>query len=351
MEIDEGSLMLLTPDGEFLRTKRLDRLYSIGEEISFFPMENTAPRNSLIRVFKMKSVWGAAAALMVVFGSLFPIYQGNHAYAYMSIDVNPSIELGINKKMQVVELTGYNREGKQIISHLADWKKQDISKLTEIIITEMEKEGYLKDNKQLIISTVQTEKAENQVAKQLEANMKEIEAAVSEQQVEVTVLSGTKQELEKAHELGLTTGKYQTKSLPKDKTKVKSKNILNTKEDTQPGNTLPPGQQKKQDNPNLNSNSGNGAFETVPQAGSDKNNNRTINHQNNHNGSSIPPGQLKKMEEQNAKQNNGQSKNIKNQNAKQNNGQLKKQQNQNNNSGKTEKLTPDNNQNNSNKYK
>jgi Anti-sigma factor N-terminus len=340
LEIDEGLLTLLTPEGEFLRTKRQDRSYTIGEEISFVPLENALQRKSFIHVLRMKPVWVAAAALIVTLGSLFPMYQGNHAYAYMSIDVNPSIELGINKKMQVVELTGFNEEGRQIISHLEAWKKQDVSKITESIISEIEKEGYLKDNKQLIISTVQTEKTENQFDKQLEANMKEIKAAVSEQQVELTVVSGTEKDLEKAHELGLTTGKYQTKNFHKDNGKEKSNKNRKSKGDSPQEDTtaIPPGQLKKQDNQSLNLDSS--TVETAPQAG-----NGNTNHtgSENNSGNPIPPGQLKKLDGQNAKPSNGQFKKMEEQSTKNNYGQLKKQQNQNNNPGKTKKSTPENN--------
>jgi hypothetical protein len=340
LEIDDGLLTLLTPEGEFLRTKRQDRSYTIGEEISFLPMKNAMQRKLFIHVLKMKPVWVAAAALIITLGSLFPMYQGNHAYAYMSIDVNPSIELGINKKMQVVELTGFNEEGRQIISHLEAWKKQDVSKITESIISEIEKEGYLKDNKQLIISTVQTEKTENQFNKQLEANMKEIKAAVSEQQVELTVVSGTEKDLEKAHELGLTTGKYQTKSFHKDNGKEKSNKNRKSKGDSPQEDitAAPPGQLKKQDNQSLNLDSS--TVETAPQAG---NGNANQTGRENNSGNPIPPGQLKKIDGQNAKPGNGQFKKMEEQSTKNNYGQLKKQQNQNNNPGKTKKSTPDNN--------
>ncbi|MCM3767439.1 anti-sigma factor domain-containing protein [Neobacillus niacini] len=273
MDMDEGLLTVLTPDGEFLHATRLDRPYAIGEEISFFPIERTIQSKKPFLFFGLKSVLALSAALLVVFGSLFPMYQSNHAYAYMSIDVNPSIELGINKKMQVVELTGFNKEGKEIIAHLNNWKKQDVAKITKTIINEMEKEGYLKVKKQLVLSTVRTEEAEKQIEKQLEANIKEIKAAATEQQLELTVVSGTEQDLQKAHELGLTTGKYQTKSRNIKQHNEKSKG------DSQPSVKVPPGHLKKQDNDNIGIS--NDIVEAAHQAGKQ-----------------MPPGQQKKNEEQ-----------------------------------------------------
>jgi hypothetical protein len=324
MDMDESLLTVLTPDGEFLHAKKQDRPYTIGEEISFFPLETVA-RKRFISNFGLKHVLTLSAALLITFGSLFPMYQSNQAYAYMSIDVNPSIELALNKKMQVVELTAFNKEGKEIISHLEDWKKQDVTKITETIIAEMGKEGYLNNNKQLIISTVKTEAAEKEIEKQLEANIKEIEATATQQQLELTVVSGTEQDLEKAHQLGLTTGKYQTKSLNKGNGKEKTNVKKESMRESQPGVKVPPGQLKKQEPANAQADNG-AVATTPPQAG---------NEQNNQVGNSIPPGQQKKMEQQ--------------QPGKQNKGQLKKQQNKNTSPGQDKKQSQ--NKNSNNKYK
>lgn len=342
MDMDEGLLTVLTPDGEFLHATRLDRPYAIGEEISFFPIERTIQRKKPFLLFGLKSVLALSAALLVVFGSLFPMYQSNHAYAYMSIDVNPSIELGINKKMQVVELTGFNKEGNEIIAHLNDWKKQDVIKITKTIINEMEKEGYFKVKKQLVISTVRTEEAEKQIEKQLEANIKEIKAAATDQQLELTVVSGTEQDLQKAHELGLTTGKYQTKNrnIKQQNGKEKGSNNGESKGDSQPSVKVPPGQLKKQDNDNIGIS--NDSVEAAHQTG---------NNQNNLAGKQIPPGQQKKNEEQAEKLiPPGQQKKYEKRPENLNKGQLKKQLNQNSESGH-KKQSQNNNSNNRNKNK
>ncbi len=119
MEMDDSYLTLLTPDGEFLRAHKQDIPYSVGEEIHFFPIMEQQ-RNKLIDTYigflKLKSVWMSMAVLLIFLGTVVPVYQSNRAYAYVSIDVNPSIELGLNKDMKVVELTGYNEEGKKIVA-------------------------------------------------------------------------------------------------------------------------------------------------------------------------------------------------------------------------------------------
>ncbi|GHH98415.1 anti-sigma factor domain-containing protein [Neobacillus kokaensis] len=218
MQIDETFLTLLTPDGEFLRAKRLDMPYMIGEEICFYPVTITKTNNlhkRLNHLFRLKPIWVVSLALLVIIGSLFPVLQKDKAYAYMSIDVNPSIELGVNDKMQVIELTGFNEAGKKIISQLSDWKKQDAAELTKTLLLTMKKEGFLENNQHVIFSTVRTDKVEKVAEEKLQKHLNEIKATINSQALELTVLNCTEEELKKAHELGVTAGKYEANNSKK----------------------------------------------------------------------------------------------------------------------------------------
>lgn len=291
MEIDDAYLTLLTPEGEFLRAQNQKRQYIIGEEITFFPISSDiAPRSIIMRnLLKRKTIWAICVmtALFIFLGSMIPMNQDNKAYAYMSIDVNPSIELGINKNMQVVELNGFNKEGKKIISAITNWKKKDVSQLAKNIITEMKKEGYLKSNQPIIISTVRTNGSEQQAEAKLNENLKEIKAKANEESLEVTVYKGTEKEREKAHHLGITTGKYYENLMGSTLTQKRKDNTNQEKENinlpaTEPSKlVLPPGQVKKQS-------------ENITPKADEPVNDGVKNYENRGEGNFIPPGQLKK---------------------------------------------------------
>ncbi|WP_051591071.1 anti-sigma factor domain-containing protein [Bacillus sp. UNC438CL73TsuS30] len=258
MEIDDAFLLLLTPEGEFLRARKRNQPYEIGEEIHFFPIENndlraSQSRRSVKNLFKMKPVWAGLMVLLLVLASFIPAYQDNKAYAYMSIDVNPSIELGVNKKMQVVELTGFNEAGKEIIANIPNWQKKDVSDLTQNLLSEMKKRGYLNEREQVIISTVRTEQEEKPVEDKLKENIEEIKESVNKQDLEATVLSGSEKERKEAHQLGLTTGKYKENKIQSlqsaDQMETKWINGKSKNQKAVPAPmaqpALPPGQQKK----------------------------------------------------------------------------------------------------------
>lgn len=231
MHIDDAFLILLTPEGEFLRARKLEQTYTLGEEIYFYPIANTDKNPFLKRLnqfVKLKPMWLAAIALIIILGSLLPMFQTDKAYAYLSIDVNPSIELGVNVKMQVIELKGFNPEGKKVVAQLKNWKKHSAAEVTKVLLINMQKKGLLENHKHVIFSTVRIEKMEEEAEKKLQKNISEIKDAIYSQHLELTVLSCTKKELKKAHELGVTAGKYQA-NYRNEKDKAKSNEQRNNR--------------------------------------------------------------------------------------------------------------------------
>lgn len=209
--MNESFLTLLTPEGEFLRAKKQDIAYSIGEEIYFFPIVDSEKRKWLLSIknsFKLKSIWKPVTALILFISAVFPIYQSNQAYAYMSIDAESSIELGLNKKMQVVEINGFNDDTEKIIAELEDWKKLDVAEITKILLAELKEEGIIAAEEPIIISTVKTNQLDEKVETRLEQNIEEIKQSVVDQQIKVNEYTTTKDELEKALASGVSVGKY-----------------------------------------------------------------------------------------------------------------------------------------------
>lgn len=209
MEIAETSLTILTPDGQFLRAKKQRDSYVLGEEILFSPI---LPKKALFlsQLKGKKQLIAAAAALLIIVGTFIPFNNlNNKAYAYMSIDANPSIELGMNKKMQVVELTAFNPDGKRVLSAIGNWKDMNVSDITRLIFTEMKKEGYIKNNQQVIISTVRADATNQKSEEQFTINLQKIKQTIQENDLQLTVIDATKKEMEQAHKLGISTGMFE----------------------------------------------------------------------------------------------------------------------------------------------
>lgn len=174
MEINERFLTLLTPEGEFLRARKQNRAYAIGQEIVFFPIElKNGMLSRLLPILSLsrgKGIMAAVFAIMLAIVSFLPLLQKDEVYAYMSIDVNPSIELGVNQEYQVVKLVPYNEEGKRIIQNIKDWKKNSIHEVADKILLQIKEQGYFKENKEVVIAAVYTDqnnKADERIQKEL----------------------------------------------------------------------------------------------------------------------------------------------------------------------------------------
>ncbi len=262
MEINERFLTLLTPEGEFLRARKQDRVYVIGQEIDFFPLEQENGKKSsslpIFNVFRGKAIFAAAFALLLAVVSFLPFYQSEEVYAYMSIDVNPSIELGVNEKHQVIELVPYNEDGKLIVEKIKKWKKENIQAVAEKILHQLKEQGYLKENKEMVIAAVYADEEKNKEDDVFQAELTEIKEAAQNEQLEVTLIEASEEDREEAVEKGITTGVYKENQLKanrksSEKEKASSENATVEKEVSQEeakkSAETPPGQLKKQEKP------------------------------------------------------------------------------------------------------
>lgn len=341
MEINKDFLTLLTPDGEFLRACNHHNHYQIGQEIDFFPVvqeERKFILTDFLQSFRGKNIFVAALLCIFIFATVFSFYSDNKVYAYMSIDVNPSIELGVNEKFQVIEIIPYNDEGKQIIASIPKWKKKNIHELTSEIISEMKEKGYIKNNHAVLLATVSDNENELEKNERWKKEMAEIKTIVSKQHLELKVIEGSKEEREKAKEKGLTTGIYkENQQVKANKSTSPFKEKSEPKETSEIGNKkekhMPPGQAKK--------------AETLKQSkqGFEKRENK-----HEYKEKQVPPGQLKKKEnikkhrssnseQQSDKKEKPNNKKEKFDNRQNNNGKFKQnehRQNQKNNSNKNQ---------------
>ncbi|MCK1984152.1 MULTISPECIES: anti-sigma factor domain-containing protein [Peribacillus] len=221
LTVNKRFVTLLTPEGEFLKTKRQEREYEVGEEITFSPAKQTFTLafSNFHSSFKKTAVLSIASTFLILF-SILPSYFSGPVSAYMTIDVNPSIELELDDDLEVLKLTGLNEDGKLVIGQLKDWKGKDIKTVTNRIVETTKQLGYLKGNKQIVVSTTLLEK-DKELDKNLKEEIKEISEQDNVSNTKMKVIQATKSDRKQAREQGISTGKYLEKKLNEDKDKIK----------------------------------------------------------------------------------------------------------------------------------
>lgn len=125
----------------------------------------------------------------------------------MSIDINPSFEVGLDENLQVISLEALNDEAKILLEAIPDWKNSTLDSITEEIIEHSKDSGYLKDGKQVLITTVVTDSHDTEVDRELEQGIKEIKEEYKKEQIAVTSITSTVETRKAAQEKGISTGK------------------------------------------------------------------------------------------------------------------------------------------------
>lgn len=161
-----------------------DVLDKIMEECDTYK-ENVIPFTRKKRQFTR---WAAAAAAVVIMaGTGYVSLLANRVASIVSLEVNPSIELRINKKEEVLEANALNADGEQILGDMK-LKGTDIHTATNAIIGSLLKNGYIDELANSILLSVEDEDSARGAALQ-ETLTDEINAILTGASVNASILS------------------------------------------------------------------------------------------------------------------------------------------------------------------
>ncbi len=118
----------------------------------------------------------------------------------ISIDINPSFEIGINRFDRVVSVVGYNDDGKALAGTL-NIKNMSYKAAVEAIMDNESIQEYISKGEVLSITVVGDSNQKGQ-------EMLDFVSSCTEGWKNVSCHSGNRKESEAAHKAGLSTGKY-----------------------------------------------------------------------------------------------------------------------------------------------
>ncbi|WP_102027902.1 anti-sigma factor domain-containing protein [Salirhabdus sp. Marseille-P4669] len=182
----EGSyLIVMSADGNFHKTKKRPKMDpDIGEEIEIKPL--TKPFFTWIHSFLniRNTVVLATVVLLAIIPMLYFSQPNSTAYAYVNIDINPSVELTVNDDLEVIKLTALNNDGKNIISQLniKDWEYESVEKVTFLIIDTTKKAGFMQDDQDILVgvSYVDTKQKDKVITDKISAYVSQQVQDISE---------------------------------------------------------------------------------------------------------------------------------------------------------------------------
>lgn len=120
MKLTDKTVIVMTPSGEFVQVRRLANM-EVGMEIPI-PEIGTGAGRRRRKAFGWQRVGVAATAacFVVAAGAWFGISQmgDDTAFAYVAMDINPSIAFTIDKANKVMNVVGLNTDGKALVTQL-----------------------------------------------------------------------------------------------------------------------------------------------------------------------------------------------------------------------------------------
>jgi hypothetical protein len=117
LEIDDGTVLLLSSKGEYINVPRPEGQIRLGQEI-----EATVKESRHRRHFGATTALAVAAAIifMIFVPEMLDVFRPEAAQplSYVSLDINPSVELAFNEESIVVSTRALNAEGQKILTGL-----------------------------------------------------------------------------------------------------------------------------------------------------------------------------------------------------------------------------------------
>lgn len=213
--------IFLTSDGLFEKGIPLSSSVQIGEEVSFRPYQNLKEQQ---RKMSLRTLWATptlaiVATIVLLFAVLLPA-QSNVS-AYVQIDINPSIELGINNAGNVYLFKGLNDDGTAIKRDISFWKGKPLSWVLLQIVNRTE--SLIEETDTIEITTIyQNELDHKAIEKVIETAVTTSTRQVMPNKQAIKVIEATVSDWEAASNEGISVQKYQDKQ-QKVKEKVKAK--------------------------------------------------------------------------------------------------------------------------------
>lgn len=250
----------MAEDCTFKRIKKSDGLEE-GMEIYFEDRDIIKNSNFTIKNISK----GVAAGLIFVVTSLYVLGFWNENYksvALLAVDINPSVEMEINKNYRVIKISALNEEASKL--PLEDLKNYPLIDALEEIVEMVETAGYIKkdESNRVLVTSVEL-KSNDEGDKNLDnlimEGKKKIEEVSNErgQQVEVVTIKSDRETLNKAKEENISVGKMEIYKKMEDENKNQDKNEIMELKDKKSEESIKEVEKNEKVKKNNNENKGN----------------------------------------------------------------------------------------------
>ncbi len=204
-------LIVITPKGEFCKVKPQKSLKE-GDLVEFSSeqiVSHSLSRQPRGKIGKVRPFLLMAASLLLLLLTI-PVWNAFYppVYASVSIDINPSVELEVDRNYNVVDAKGRNQDGEALLEEI-HWKKRPLLSVTENILQQAGNKGYFVKNRDVLIVPVGLkEKAAADQIGHLFQRDRSLLDHTPQKDVKITFVIGDNETKQKADQEKMSIGKY-----------------------------------------------------------------------------------------------------------------------------------------------
>lgn len=188
----------------------------VGQKIFYF--EDDIVKTSSNKVHRHNNfikAFGSIAALFLLVFTFFNTMKYEQAYAIVSLDINPSIQIEADSNQKIIKVEGVNIDGKNI--DFSDIKDIPLDEGIEKIKEKLIAKNYLDTNKEVLVGFAFIEKGDNS---DYEKDLKDaIQSSFKTEKV--TYVEGDKEAVNEAKTKGISLGRYEAYLVADEETKNK----------------------------------------------------------------------------------------------------------------------------------
>lgn len=193
MEIKDRIAVVMKTGGEFVEVKAESR-WKKGDTVTL---------KSNVRSFK--TLYTVAACFAILFLAVFGGYRLYYTEASLiSMDINPSLELSVNRFGKVIAVNSYNDDAAELIG-IEDVKGLSYQKAIETLLQSDDMRSYLENNEYLDFAVFSRED-DAEVTEYLNTYMQTFSAAYPENSIKCS--RADEATVSAAHSHGMSIGKY-----------------------------------------------------------------------------------------------------------------------------------------------
>lgn len=215
MEVKKNYAIALNDEGVMEKIISKQSM-EVGQKIFYFEediVKTTSDKS--YRYNNFLKTFGSIAALFLLVFTFFQTIKTEDAYAIVSLDINPSIQIEVDSKQMIIEVEGVNADGKNI--DFTDIKDVPLNEGIQKIKEKLIEKKYLDTNKEVLVGFAFVKNEDNS---SYEKNIQDaIKSTFKPGEITVTYVKGDKEAVEEAKRKGISLGRYEASLKADEETK------------------------------------------------------------------------------------------------------------------------------------